>query len=73
MKAMSEAMTEGFQFTTSQGGRPAHLDLPLMRVSFNSRPHKEVDPDFFCIACPEIVFQFTTSQGGRRQLERRGY
>ena len=34
-----------FQFTTSQGGRPAAVaELDLHGRSFNSRPHKEVDP-----------------------------
>ena len=33
-----------FQFTTSQGGRPFHLCCAIRLLSFNSRPHKEVDP-----------------------------
>ena len=32
-----------FQFTTSQGGRRYQNNLTDSRVSFNSRPHKEVD------------------------------
>ena len=32
-----------FQFTTSQGGRPFHLVAKAPALSFNSRPHKEVD------------------------------
>ena len=33
-----------FQFTTSQGGRPEPSFLIIFPISFNSRPHKEVDP-----------------------------
>ena len=32
-----------FQFTTSQGGRPEIYLCIFIYVSFNSRPHKEVD------------------------------
>ena len=32
-----------FQFTTSQGGRQLMDSRLLTRLSFNSRPHKEVD------------------------------
>ena len=34
----------GFQFTTSQGGRRCPDSGHQARPSFNSRPHKEVDP-----------------------------
>ena len=36
--------TSVFQLTTSQGGRPQALQLLPDHLSFNSRPHKEVDP-----------------------------
>ena len=32
-----------FQFTTSQGGRPGERLQPIFELTFNSRPHKEVD------------------------------
>ncbi len=36
-----------FQFTTSQGGRRPSPVTTIMRFSFNSRPHKEVDQHLF--------------------------
>ena len=33
----------GFQFTTSQGGRPEEIMYTSQEHPFNSRPHKEVD------------------------------
>ena len=35
--------TSSFQLTTSQGGRPTTRFSYIIRKSFNSRPHKEVD------------------------------
>ena len=55
-----------FQFTTSQGGRPLpQVMLTPSNYTFNSRPHKEVDPASFPLECRRRDFQFTTSQGGR--------
>ncbi len=56
-----------FQFTTSQGGRLDVLHTHYTKTSFNSRPHKEVDPGFQKNILTNINFQFTTSQGGRRR------
>ena len=54
-----------FQFTTSQGGRRLYHIPANYQLTFNSRPHKEVDA--LCTFNVSIVFpfQFTTSQGGR--------
>ena len=35
------------------------------QLTFNSRPHKEVDVADSASKKPQIIFQFTTSQGGR--------
>ena len=37
-------------------------------ISFNSRPHKEVDSTLSQQSAPAQAFQFTTSQGGRHHL-----
>ena len=42
--------------------------IPHDAISFNSRPHKEVDVDEVAEKVAEKIFQFTTSQGGRLSL-----
>ena len=38
-----------FQLTTSHGGRPAGMSYSLhLKITFNSRPHTEVDRTFYC-------------------------
>ena len=64
-KVDKETKEAFFQFTTSQGGRQTYPSKPEMHLSFNSRPHKEVD-DYLCQdKIQTLHFQFTTSQGGR--------
>ncbi len=37
-----------------------------IHISFNSRPHEEVDAEEGASALAQFAFQFTTSRGGRR-------
>ena len=55
-----------FQLTTSQGGRLLPQARPAQSMSFNSRPHKEVDTSTPYSIDDPAIFQLTTSQGGRR-------
>ena len=57
---------EGFQLTTSQGGRLNLLSFRFRVEHFNSRPHKEVDMVVDPVSGYMVPFQLTTSQGGRR-------
>ena len=40
----------------------------VIPMSFNSRPHKEVDDLLYPLFSFVVFFQFTTSQGGRQHL-----
>ena len=46
-----------FQLTTSQGGRPLIIISKKLEIYFNSRPHKEVDSNFYTKSFPfKITF-----------------
>ena len=64
----SEARTTDISLSTHDLTRRSTLIMPTalqVHLSFNSRPHKEVDGNGMVTHLLEEVFQLTTSQGGR--------